>query len=168
MVRHTRRRTLQAPARTTQTSDRPQRTCQAQAGNLPGRGAASAFCLASCLHVGRSIHGRRPVVPYEIGDRVIVALRDVKILGVPDLGGQTDAVGTVVEKPGGTPVQRPSGRDPGCGPRPGDVYRRAPSAPSRVTPSSPNPRCPSDAPLLGQRPGGQGKRARPCMMRGAL
>ena len=40
-------------------------------------------------------------MPYEIGDRVIVDLRGVIVLGVPDLGGQTDAVGTVVEKPGG-------------------------------------------------------------------
>ena len=40
-------------------------------------------------------------MPYEIGDRVIVDLQGVRILGVPDLGGQTDAVGTVVEKPGG-------------------------------------------------------------------
>ena len=40
-------------------------------------------------------------MPYDIGDRVIVDLRGVKILGVSDLGGKTDAVGTVVEKPGG-------------------------------------------------------------------
>ena len=39
-------------------------------------------------------------MPYETGDRVIVDLRGVIVLGVPDLGGQTDAVGTVVEKPG--------------------------------------------------------------------
>ena len=40
-------------------------------------------------------------MPYDIGDRVIVNLQGVKILGVSDLGGKTEAVGTVVEKPGG-------------------------------------------------------------------
>jgi hypothetical protein len=41
------------------------------------------------------------IVPYEIGDRVIVNLRGLVILGVDDLGSKTEAGGTVVEKPGG-------------------------------------------------------------------
>jgi hypothetical protein len=41
------------------------------------------------------------IVPYEIGDRVIVNLRGLVILGVDDLGSRTEAAGTVVEKPGG-------------------------------------------------------------------
>jgi hypothetical protein len=41
------------------------------------------------------------IVPYEIGDRVIVNLRGLVILGVDDLGSRTEAGGTVVEKPGG-------------------------------------------------------------------
>lgn len=40
-------------------------------------------------------------MPYEIGDRVIVNLRGLVILGVDDLGSRTEAGGTVVEKPGG-------------------------------------------------------------------
>ena len=40
-------------------------------------------------------------MPYEIGDRVIVNLQGLVILGVDDLGSRTEAGGTVVEKPGG-------------------------------------------------------------------
>ena len=38
---------------------------------------------------------------YEIGDRVVVNLKGMVILGVTDLAGQTEALGTVVDKPGG-------------------------------------------------------------------
>jgi len=40
-------------------------------------------------------------MPYDIGDRVVVDLRGLIVLGVSDLGGRTEAIGTVVEKPGG-------------------------------------------------------------------
>lgn len=40
-------------------------------------------------------------MPYEIGDRVIVDLRGLVILGVDDLEGKVEAAGTVVEKPRG-------------------------------------------------------------------
>ncbi len=39
-------------------------------------------------------------MPYDIGDRVVVDLRGLIVLGVSDLGGRTEAIGTVVEKPG--------------------------------------------------------------------
>ena len=38
---------------------------------------------------------------YEIGDRVIVDLRGRIVLGLPDHGGKTEAIGTVVDRPGG-------------------------------------------------------------------
>ncbi len=38
---------------------------------------------------------------YEIGDRVIVNLQGLMVLGVTDLSGKTEASGTVVDKPGG-------------------------------------------------------------------
>jgi hypothetical protein len=44
---------------------------------------------------------RRLIVPYEIGERVIVNLQGLVILGVDDLGSRTEAAGTVVDKPGG-------------------------------------------------------------------
>ena len=40
-------------------------------------------------------------MPYDVGDRVVVDLQGLIILGVSDLGGRTEAIGTVVEKPGG-------------------------------------------------------------------
>ena len=40
-------------------------------------------------------------MPYEVGERVVVDLRGLVILGVDDLGRRTEASGTVVEKPGG-------------------------------------------------------------------
>ena len=40
-------------------------------------------------------------MPYDIGDRVVVDLRGLIVLGVSDLGGRPEAIGTVVEKPGG-------------------------------------------------------------------
>lgn len=38
---------------------------------------------------------------YEIGDRVIVNLVGLMVLGVTDLSGRTETPGTVVDKPGG-------------------------------------------------------------------
>ena len=38
---------------------------------------------------------------YEIGDRVIVNLRGLTVLGATDLSGRTETSGTVVDKPGG-------------------------------------------------------------------
>ena len=40
-------------------------------------------------------------MPYEIGERVIVNLQGMVILGVDDLGSRTESAGVVVEKPGG-------------------------------------------------------------------
>lgn len=40
-------------------------------------------------------------MPYEIGDRVAVDLKGMVLLGAPDLRGRTQAIGTVVAKPGG-------------------------------------------------------------------
>ena len=38
---------------------------------------------------------------YEIGDRVIVNLRGLVVLGATDLSGRDESSGTVVDKPGG-------------------------------------------------------------------
>ena len=38
---------------------------------------------------------------YEIGDRVIVNLRGLMVLGATDLAGRTETSGTVIDKPGG-------------------------------------------------------------------
>ena len=38
---------------------------------------------------------------YEIGDRVIVNLRGLLVLGATDLSGRNETSGTVVDKPGG-------------------------------------------------------------------
>lgn len=40
-------------------------------------------------------------MPYDIGDRVTVDLRGLVLLGAPELGGRTEAIGTVVARPGG-------------------------------------------------------------------
>jgi hypothetical protein len=40
-------------------------------------------------------------MPYDIGTRVIVDLRGLVLLGSPDLRGRTEAIGTVVDRPGG-------------------------------------------------------------------
>ena len=39
-------------------------------------------------------------MPYDIGDGFVADLRGLIVLGVSDLGGRTEAIGTVVEKPG--------------------------------------------------------------------
>ncbi len=38
---------------------------------------------------------------YEIGDRVMVNLVGLMVLGATDLSGRTESSGTVVDKPGG-------------------------------------------------------------------
>ncbi len=40
-------------------------------------------------------------MPYEVGDRVIVNLQRLVILQFPDHGEKTEAIGTVVNRPGG-------------------------------------------------------------------
>ena len=40
-------------------------------------------------------------MPFEVGDRVIVDLQGLVILQAPDHGGKTEAIGTVVDRPGG-------------------------------------------------------------------
>ena len=38
---------------------------------------------------------------YEVGDRVIVDLQVILVLGVSDFEGKTEAAGTIIDRPGG-------------------------------------------------------------------
>ena len=40
-------------------------------------------------------------MPFNVGDRVVVDLRQLVVLGVGDMGDKTEATGTVVDRPGG-------------------------------------------------------------------